>query len=241
MTTIDNIKPQHQEIVSIKDDNQNIIEGRLSILSSSTTTNADIKGIVIFAHGSGSSRHSPRNRYVAQVLNDAGIATLLIDLLTSEEEKIDNITREHRFNIKLLAKRLLSATDWISQSAKYKSFKLGYFGSSTGAAAALAAAAERSSRIYAIVSRGGRPDLAGTDVLTRIAAPTLLIVGEYDKQVIELNEMALKQLTNIEKKKKMIIVPKATHLFEEPGALEEVAKRASGWFQCFFLEETHPI
>ena len=201
MTTADNIKPQHQEIVSIKDDNQNIIEGRLSIPSSSTTANADIKGIVIFAHGSGSSRRSPRNRYVAQVLNDAGIATLLIDLLTSEEEKIDNITREHRFNIKLLAKRLLSATDWILQSAKYKSLKLGYFGASTGAAAALVAAAERSSRIYAIVSRGGRPDLAGTDVLSRIAAPTLLIVGENDKQVIELNEMALKQLTNIEKKK----------------------------------------
>ena len=106
---------------------------------------------------------------------------------------------------------------------------------------ALVTAAEKSSRIYAIVSRGGRPDLAGTDVLSHIAAPTLLIVGENDKQVIELNEMALKQLTNIEKKKKMIIVPKATHLFEEPGALEEVAKRASGWFQCFFLEETHPI
>jgi len=126
MTTADNIKPQHQEIVSIKDDNQNIIEGRLSIPSSSTTANADIKGIVIFAHGSGSSRHSSRNRYVAQVLNVAGIATLLIDLLTSEEEKIDNITREHRFNINLLAKRLLSATDWILQSAKYKSLKLGY-------------------------------------------------------------------------------------------------------------------
>ena len=137
MTTADNIKPQHQEIVSIKDDNQNIIEGRLSIPSSSTTANADIKGIVIFAHGSGSSRHSSRNRYVAQVLNVAGIATLLIDLLTSEEEKIDNITREHRFNINLLAKRLLSATDWILQSAKYKSLKLGYFGASTGAAVLL--------------------------------------------------------------------------------------------------------
>jgi len=126
MTTADNIKPQHQEIVSIKDDNQNIIEGRLSIPSSSSTANADIKGIVIFAHGSGRSRHSPRNRYVAQVLNVAGIATLLIDLLTYEEEKIDNITRGLRFNIKLLAKRLLSATDWILQSAKYKSLKLVY-------------------------------------------------------------------------------------------------------------------
>jgi len=237
MTTADNIKPQHQEIVSIKDDNQNIIEGRLSIPSSSTTANADIKGIVIFAHGSGSSRHSSRNRYVAQVLNVAGIATLLIDLLTSEEEKIDNITREHRFNINLLAKRLLSATDWILQSAKYKSLKLGYFGASTGAAAALVAAAQKASLVYAIVSRGGRPDLASSDILNRIESPTLLIVGEKDKQVIELNEMALKQLTRIEKKKKIVIIPKATHLFEEPGTLEEVAKVASGWFQCFFLED----
>jgi putative phosphoribosyl transferase len=237
MTTADNIKPQHQEIVSIKDDNQNIIEGRLSIPSSSTTANADIKGIVIFAHGSGSSRHSSRNRYVAQVLNVAGIATLLIDLLTSEEEKIDNITREHRFNIKLLAKRLLSATDWILQSARYKNLKIGYFGASTGAAAALVAAAERASRVYAIVSRGGRPDLAGSEILNRIEAPTLLIVGENDKEVIKLNEMALKQLTKIEKKKKIVIIPRATHLFEEPCTLEEVARVASGWFQCFFLEE----
>jgi putative phosphoribosyl transferase len=198
-------------------------------------TNA--KGVVIFAHGSGSSRHSPRNKYVAQVLNDADIATLLIDLLTQKEDKIDNITREHRFNIKLLAKRLLSATDWILQSARYKNLKIGYFGASTGAAAALVAAAERASRVYAIVSRGGRPDLAGSEILNRIEAPTLLIVGENDKQVIELNEMALKQLTKIEKKKKIVIIPGATHLFEEPGTLEEVARVASGWFQCFFLEE----
>ncbi|HJR48159.1 MAG TPA: dienelactone hydrolase family protein [Nitrososphaeraceae archaeon] len=241
MTSTDSKNPQHQEIVSIEDDNQNIIEGNLSIPFSSTTANKDIKGIVIIAHGSGSSRHSPRNRYVAQVLNDDGIATLLIDLLTSEEEKIDSVTREHRFNIKLLAKRLLSATDWILQSSRYKSLRLGYFGASTGAAAALVAAAERASKIYAIVSRGGRPDLAGSDVLNCIDAPTLFLVGENDKQIIELNEMALKQLSKIEKKKKMIIVPRATHLFEEPGALEEVARRASGWFQCFFLEEKHSI
>jgi dienelactone hydrolase len=220
----------NNEIVRITDDNQNIIEGNLTLPT-------DAKGIVIFAHGSGSSRHSPRNKYVAQVLNDAGIATLLIDLLTSEEEKIDNITREHRFNIKLLAKRLLAATDWISQSAAFRNLKVGYFGASTGAAAALVAAAERASLVYAIVSRGGRPDLAGSDILNRIEAPTLLIVGGNDKQVIELNERALKQLTKIEKKKKLVIIPKATHLFEEPGTLEEVARHASGWFRCFFLEE----
>jgi putative phosphoribosyl transferase len=220
----------NNEIVRITDDNHNIIEGNLTL-----PTNA--KGVVIFAHGSGSSRHSPRNKYVAQVLNDVDIATLLIDLLTQNEDKIDNITREHRFNIKLLAKRLLSATDWILQSARYKNLKIGYFGASTGAAAALVAAAERASRVYAIVSRGGRPDLAGSEILNRIEAPTLLIVGENDKEVIELNEMALKQLTKIEKKKKIVIIPRATHLFEEPGTLEEIARVASGWFQCFFLEE----
>ena len=236
MTSTD-IKDPQQQNVSIKVDNQNVIEGNLSIPSSSTTINTDIKGIVIFAHGSGSSRYSARNRYVAQVLNDDGIATLLIDLLTSKEEKMDSITREHRFNIQLLARRLLSTTDWILQSARYKSLKLGYFGASTGAAAALVAAAERAGKIYAIVSRGGRPDLAGSGVLNCIDAPTLFIVGENDKQIIEINETALKQLTKIEKKKKMIIIPGATHLFEEPGALEEVARRASGWFQCFFLEE----
>ncbi|HEX5185265.1 MAG TPA: alpha/beta family hydrolase [Nitrososphaeraceae archaeon] len=223
----------HEDIIRITDDEQNVIEGNLNIPK---TIDKDVKGIVIFAHGSGSSRHSPRNKYVAKVLNDAGIATLLFDLLTSEEEKIDDITREHRFNIKLLAKRLLAATDWISQNEKYKNLKIGYFGVSTGAAAALVAAAERSNLVYAIVSRGGRPYLASSDILNHIESPTLLIVGEKDKQVIDLNESALKQLTKIEKKKKIVIIPKATHLFEEPGTLEEVAKVASGWFQCFFLE-----
>ena len=223
----------HEDIIRITDDEQNVIEGNLNIPK---TIDKDVKGIVIFAHGSGSSRHSPRNKYVAKVLNDAGIATLLIDLLTSEEEKIDDITREHRFNIKLLAKRLLAATDWISQNEKYKNLKIGYFGASTGAAAALVAAAERSNLVYAIVSRGGRPDLASSDILNHIESPTLLILGEKDRQVIELNEMAFKQLTKLEKKKKIVIIPKATHFFEEPGTLEEVAKVASGWFQCFFLE-----
>jgi predicted alpha/beta-hydrolase family hydrolase len=159
MASVQNEPHYDNEIIRITDENQNIIEGNLTVPSHANT---DAKGIVIFAHGSGSSRHSPRNRYVAQVLNNAGIA---------------------------------------------------------------------------IISRGGRPDLASSDVLSRIEAPTLLIVGEKDKQVIELNEKALGQLIKIEKKKKIIIIPKATHLFEEPGTLEEVARVASGWFQCFFLEE----
>ena len=223
-----------QDIIRIKDDEQNVIEGNLSVPK---TIDIDVKGIVIFAYGSGSSRHSPRNKYVAKVLNDVGIATLLIDLLTSEEEAVDDITREHRFNIELLAKRLLAATDWVSQNDKLRNLKVGYFGASTGAAAALVAAAERASLVYAFVSRGGRPDLAGSEILNRIESPTLLIVGEKDKQVIELNESALKELIRIENKKKIVIIPKATHLFEEPGTLEEVAKVAGGWFQCFFLED----
>jgi len=232
--TSENKQLHHLDIVRITDDEQNVIEGNLTVPN---TIDISVKGIVIFAHGSGSSRHSPRNKYVAKVLNDAGIATLLIDLLTSKEEAVDDITREHRFNIQLLAKRLLAATDWISQNDKFKALKIGYFGASTGAAAALVAAAERTSLVYAIVSRGGRPDLARSEILNRIESPTLLIVGEKDKQVIDLNESALKQLTKIEKKKKIVIIPKATHLFEEPGTLEEVAKVASGWFQCFFLED----
>jgi putative phosphoribosyl transferase len=232
--TSENKQLHHQDIVRITDDEQNVIEGNLTVPNS---LDIDVKGIVIFAHGSGSSRHSPRNKYVAKVLNDAGIATFLIDLLTSKEEAVDDITREHRFNIQLLAKRLLAATDWVSQNDKFKALKIGYFGASTGAAAALVAAAERTRLVYAIVSRGGRPDLAPSEILNRIESPTLLIVGEKDKQVIELNESALKQLSKIEKKKKIVIIPKATHLFEEPGTLEEVAKVASGWFQCFFLED----
>lgn len=232
--TSENKQLHHLDIVRITDDEQNVIEGNLTVPN---TIDISVKGIVIFAHGSGSSRHSPRNKYVAKVLNDAGIATLLIDLLTSKEEAVDDITREHRFNIQLLAKRLLAATDWVSQNDKFKALKIGYFGASTGAAAALVAAAERATLVYAIVSRGGRPDLARSEILNRIESPTLLIVGEKDKQVIDLNESALKQLTKIEKKKKIVIIPKATHLFEEPGTLEEVAKVASGWFQCFFLED----
>jgi putative phosphoribosyl transferase len=229
MTSEHKLPSYDDEIVRI-DDNNNVIEGNLTI-----PTNA--KGIVIFAHGSGSSRHSPRNQFVAQILNDAGIATLLVDLLTPEEENRDDITREHRFNIGLLADRLLASTDWVTRSARLRNLKVGYFGASTGAAAALVAATERAGVVNSIVSRGGRPDLAGTDILNLIEASTLLIVGEKDKQVIELNQEADKQLTKIGKKKKLIIIPGATHLFEESGALEEVARHASGWFQCFFLEE----
>jgi putative phosphoribosyl transferase len=185
------------------------------------------KGIVLFAHGSGSSRFSPRNRYVAEVLQDATLATLLIDLLTSEEEKIDRQTKQHRFDIALLAERLIAATDWLIQQPNTKHLGIGYFGASTGAGAALAAAAQRSEIVQAIVSRGGRPDLAGT-VLNQVRAPTLLIAGGYDFLVIMTNRDAMAQVLG---EKRLEVVPKATHLFEEPGALEEVARLASWWFK----------
>ena len=183
-------------------------------------------GVVLFAHGSGSGRHSPRNRYVARLLNESKLGTLLIDLLTQEEEEIDLRTTWLRFNIRLLAERLVGATDWLAQYPETKKLRIGYFGASTGAAASLVAATVRTDLVAAIVSRGGRPDLAGT-ALTRVRAPTLLIVGGNDLQVIELNREALKQL-NCEKQ--LVRVPGATHLFEEPGALDEVARLARQWF-----------
>jgi putative phosphoribosyl transferase len=200
------------------------------------TIPAGAEGIVVFSHGSGSSRHSPRNQYVARVLQDAGLATLLIDLLTVEEEKEDLVTRQHRFNIVLLAKRLITATDWLAQQADTQNLIVGYFGASTGAAAALIAGAERANTISAIVSRGGRPDLAGLQALENVKAPTLFIVGEKDAKVIDLNKEALKQLQRVEKKK-LVVIPGATHLFEEPVTLEEVARIAKGWFQCYFLNK----
>ena len=211
---------------------QAILEGNLSIPKNP-------KGIVLFAHGSGSSRHSPRNKYVAQVLQVAGIATLLIDLLTEEEEEIDLQTRHLRFDINLLVQRLIGATDWLKQEQNFqtKDLSVGYFGASTGAAAALMAAAQRRKLIKAIVSRGGRPDLAGSENLSRVQAPTLLIIGGNDEPVIEMNRDAYKQLTNLkdnQKEKKIIIVPGATHLFEEPGKLEKVAHLAKDWFQYHF-------
>jgi dienelactone hydrolase len=185
-----------------------------------------ISGVVLFAHGSGSSRHSSRNRFVAGELNGAGMATLLIDLLTAEEEIVDMRTAHLRFDISLLAQRLVGATDWLLQQPQTRRFKIGYFGASTGAAAALVAGAARSDKIAAIVSRGGRPDLAGA-ALPHVQAPTLLIVGGEDHVVIDLNRTAFGQLRS---EKQLDVVPGATHLFEEPGALEEVARLASQWF-----------
>jgi putative phosphoribosyl transferase len=184
-------------------------------------------GIVLFAHGSGSSRHSPRNRYVAWLLNQANLATLLVDLLTSDEETIDLRTGHLRFDIELLAERLISVTDWLMQQRDTRKLRIGYFGASTGAGAALVAAAERPDVVGAVVSRGGRPDLAGA-ALARVRAPTLLIVGGNDFQVIELNRAAFALLRS---EKQLVIVPGATHLFEEPGALDEVARLAREWFE----------
>lgn len=184
-------------------------------------------GVVLFAHGSGSSRHSPRNRYVAQVLQSQGIGTLLFDLLTRDEERIDDSTAELRFNIPFLAERLKDATRWLMHRPDMRAMRFGYFGASTGAAAALVAGAEMPSQIYAIVSRGGRPDLAGPS-LQCVTAPTLLIVGGDDEPVIDMNRDALAQLRC---EKRLIIVPGATHLFEERGTLEEVASLAAHWFK----------
>jgi putative phosphoribosyl transferase len=184
------------------------------------------RGMVLFAHGSGSSRHSPRNRYVARVLRQAGLATLLFDLLTEEEEAIDMRTAELRFNIALLAQRLLQASDWTALQPQAKGLPLGYFGASTGAAAALVAAAQAPRPPAAIVSRGGRPDLAGAALLS-VQTPTLLIVGGEDGQVIDLNRRAMNLLRC---EKRLEIIPSATHLFEEPGALEQVARLARDWF-----------
>lgn len=186
------------------------------------------KGIVIFAHGSGSSRHSPRNQYIAQELQRSGIGTLLFDLLTVEEERIDMLTRNLRFDIGLLANRLVNVTTWILSNPATKDLKIGYFGASTGAAAALMAAKEHGNKIKAIVSRGGRPDLAES-ALIYVEAPTLLIVGGKDTQVIDLNQWAFNRMTMLDKELK--IVPGATHLFEEQGTLEEVARLAMEWFK----------
>src|SRR5574341_977669 len=184
------------------------------------------RGIVVFAHGSGSSRHSPRNRRVARVLQDAGLATLLMDLLTIEEEAVDMRTAHLRFDIGLLAERLAGATDWLTENDLTQHLNIGYFGASTGAAAALVAAAERRGAVKAVVSRGGRPDLA-FDYLPKVKAPTLLIVGGDDEPVIGMNRDAMEKM---KAECKLVIVPGATHLFEEPGKLDKVAKLARDWF-----------
>jgi putative phosphoribosyl transferase len=197
-----------------------------ALLSGNLDIPKEANGLVLFAHGSGSSRHSPRNQFVAHTLNDAGLATLLFDLFTHEEEAIDTQTRELRFNIDLLAERLIDATKWAKQQEQTRDLRLGYFGSSTGGAAALVAAVDAPRDIGAVVSRGGRPDLAG-EALTKVQAPTLLIVGGDDDIVIELNEQARDRMRC---EVKLEIIPGATHLFEEPGTLEKVAARASDWF-----------
>jgi dienelactone hydrolase len=194
-------------------------------------------GIVLFAHGSGSSRHSPRNRFVAQKIRQAGVGTLLLDLLTEEEEVVDERTAHLRFDIQLLARRLIGATDWLTAEAATRNLSIGYFGASTGAGAALVAAAQRPDAVGAVVSRGGRPDLAG-DFLSQVRAPTLLIVGGYDVPVIGLNQEALDELGA--PVKRLVIVPAATHLFEEPGKLEEVARLGCEWFTRY-LARTHVL
>ncbi|MBA2705483.1 MAG: dienelactone hydrolase family protein [Blastocatellia bacterium] len=183
-------------------------------------------GIVLFAHGSGSSRHSPRNQHVARVIREAGVGTLLFDLLTREEEDIDIFTRELRFDINLLARRLVAATNWLAAVAKTRHLRPGYFAASTGGGAALVAAAALGEQVGAVVSRGGRPDLAG-EALRQVKAPTLLIVGGLDGPVIRMNQDAYAELRCV---KELKIIPGATHLFGEPGKLEEVASLAAKWF-----------
>lgn len=189
-----------------------------------------VRGTVIFAHGSGSSRLSPRNQYIAKKMQYLNFATLLFDLLTHEEDSLDNKTMEFRFDIELLSTRLLAATHWLLENPVLHKLPMGYFGASTGAGAALVSAAESHDTIKAVVSRGGRPDLADR-ALQSVQAPTLLIVGGNDKHVIELNKKALENLYCI---KKLVIVPGATHLFEEPGKMEEVAELAGQWFSRHF-------
>jgi putative phosphoribosyl transferase len=196
-----------------------MLDGDLAISDNPT-------GIVLFAHGSGSSRFSPRNRHVAGILQVAGLATLLMDLLTPQEERVDALSGHLRFDIGLLADRLLHATDWVRGQHEMQDVAIGYFGASTGGGAALVAAAERPELVRAVVSRGGRPDLAGS-ALARVQAPTLLIIGGQDLPVIEMNQAALRQLQS---QARLEIVPGATHLFEEPGTLDQVADLARDWF-----------
>lgn len=197
------------------------------ILEGNLTVPRDAQGVVLFAHGSGSSRHSSRNRYVARELQAAGLGTLLIDLLTTEEETVDMRTAHLRFDIRLLAERLVGATEWLAQEAQTRELRVGLFGASTGGGAALVAAAERPNAIGAVVSRGGRPDLAGP-ALPHVRAPTLLIVGGRDYPVIEMNRDAMAQMRG---EVRLEILPGATHLFEEPGTLEQVAGLARDWFR----------
>jgi dienelactone hydrolase len=214
----------------------------VDVTTGAVTLEADLsvpeeaRGIVLFAHGSGSSRLSPRNRHVARVLNDGRLATLLVDLLTTEEEEIDAWSGRLRFNIGLLAARLIGVTDWVRQHPAAGPLPVGCFGTNTGAAAALMAAAERAEVVGAVVSCGGRPDLVGS-ALARVRAPTLLIVGGADPEVLELNRAALDDLAA---DKQLVVVPAASHLFEEPGALDEVARLARAWFERHLARASGP-
>jgi putative phosphoribosyl transferase len=209
---------EKEDVIRIPVDG-NFIEGNLRVP-------AGARGVVLFAHGSGSSRFSPRNKYVAGVLNDAEIATLLIDLLTRDEEQVDMRTRQFRFDIDMLTERLMGAAEWLKKNARTRNLKLGIFGSSTGAAAALIVAAKLPDDVAAVVSRGGRPDLA-MEHLAEVRAPSLFIVGGRDTVVIDLNRKAMGEVSA---EKKLEIVRGATHLFEEPEKLEEVAKLSTAWF-----------
>src|SRR5919112_2089900 len=244
---IENIVRIPVEAASNKVVTTTILEGGLTIPNNLNIT----QGIIVFAHGSSSSRHSPRNVYVAKELNKDGLATLLVDLLTKEEEETDTRTEKirckipglilNKFNVKLLSDRLLRITDWLLTTTYFESrgFIIGYFGESTGAAAALIAAAQRVNITGAIVCRSGRPDLVSNDLLAKVRAPTLLIVGGNDhKEVIDINNDTIKKLFNVQKKK-VIEVPGATHLFEEREALENLARLVSGWFRCYFLISQH--
>jgi putative phosphoribosyl transferase len=199
-----------------------------TVLEGDLVLPGDAPGVVLFAHGSGSSRHSARNQFVASTLNDGGMGTLLMDLLTPDEEQLDRVTAELRFNIGLLGRRLIGAVDWLRRGPAAR-LPIGLFGASTGAAAALIAAAERPDEVAVVVSRGGRPDLAG-EALARVRAPTLLVVGALDTVVIELNRQALEALPS---EKELVSVPGATHLFPEPGTLEQVARLAADWFSRY--------
>ena len=206
------------------------LDRRLSLAASRTAPDGRSRGIVVFAHGSGSSRHSPRNRQVAAALHNVGFGTLLLDLLTPEEDEVDMRTGQHRFAVRMLGERVVGAIDWLRPDEKSP---VGLFGASTGAAAALIAAAARPQDVSAVVSRGGRPDLAGDD-LPAVRAPTLLIVGSRDTAVLEMNEGARARL-HVESA--LEVVPGATHLFEEPGALDVVARLAVAWFERFLPQE----
>ena len=197
-----------------------------TILNAEIAIPVEAHGMVVFAHGSGSSRHSPRNQFVARVLQQSDFGTLLMDLLTEKEEALDLQSREMRFDISLLAKRLSAAVNWVSSQPSFKHLPIGLFGASTGAAAALVTAADRPDLVKSVVSRGGRPDLGG-ESLTRVKAPTMLIVGGYDDAVLALNEQAKARMPG---EAVLKIVPRATHLFEEPGALAQVADLAAEWF-----------